>query len=267
MTSQNNQKISVYYHFLKDKKINGTLFYCFEYFAFLNKFRDTYYYIHKIDENDLEFIKSIFKLKYDFNYKLLDRIIAINSISEIYKSQGDKNLCLDILSFNSVHPFIQNDFYVFENGNSGGPNFRPSKSKIKNIKYYGSYDYQQYEEYCILKLNFDIFKNFEEPKNNDCFISMGMTKNSKDKNTKKPNTFINIFEKYKKFKYIHNILDADNRFIPECFFYKRDLKFIDECKIIDSAVLRYNDCKNGNLKNYWLDENDKIIQDILNDNK
>ena len=262
-----NLKISVYYHFLKDKKINGTLFYCFEYFVFLNKFNDTYYYIHKIDTKDLEFVKEVFKTKYDFDHKLLDKIIPVNAISEIYKSQGNKNLCLDVLSFNSIHPFIQNNFYVFENGNSGGKYFKPQKSKIKNIKYYGSYNYQQYEKYCTLKLNFDIFKKFEEPIEDNCFTSMGMVKNTKDKNTKKSNVFINIFEKYKRFKYIHNILDANNRIIPECFFYKRELEFVDECKIIDSAVLRYEDCRKGNLKNYWLSKDDEIIQDILDDSK
>jgi len=259
--------ISVYYHFLKNKKVNGTLFYCFEYFEFLNRFEDTYFYIHKINEEDLEFVKNIFKERYEFDHTLLDKIIATDDIKSVYKSQSPKNLCLDIRTFDTIGPLIQGDFYVFVNGNNDQSEYVLTRSKMKNIKYYGSYEYQNFDEYNILKLNFDIFKKFDSPSESEQFESSGGMKNIRNKHSKKPSTFINIFEKYKTFKYIHNTMDTNNRFIPECFYYGRELEFVDECKIQDSSIFRYNDCKSGNLNKYRLDKDDKIIQDILNDNK
>jgi len=253
---------SVYYYFIKDKKINGTLFYCFEYFEFLNNYRDTYFYIYDISKEDLEFVKNIFKNKYNFNEEILEKIIPINNIREIYNSQGYKNLILDIRTFNKISPFLKNDIYAFVN--ERGNLF---KSKIKKIFYYGSYDYQSYDIYNILKFNFNIFKPFENPKNGKEFISAGNLKNlPKNVDKKKPNEFFNIFKEYEKFKYIHNYLDVNNRFIVECFFYERELEFVNEIKVIDSAVLRYEDCLNGNLEEYKLTKDDKIIQGILNDN-
>ena len=255
-----NSNVSIYYHFIKDKKINGTLFYCFEYFIFLNIYKDTFFYIYQIGERDLEFIKNVFKKKYNFNFDLLDKIKPINNIKELYKSQGYKNIFLDVRSFYNIGSLIQNKCYVFVNENDKK---YPHRNTSKDVSFYGCYEYQDYDFYNILKLNFDIFREFDSvPDNEEHFISAGKM----GRVTKEPNKFINIFKEYSKFMYIHNIKDTNNRFIPECFFYNKDVEFVNEIDIKDSSIIRYNDCKAGNLKNYWLSKEDKIIQDVLNDN-
>jgi len=258
-------KVSVYYYAIKDKKINGTLFYCFEYFEFLNKFIDTYYYIYDMSDEDLEFVKNVFREKYDFDENLLDKIKNINNIREIYASQNKRNLILDTRTFNKFFPLIKNNLYVFMSGGNAYYDEKTAlnmpKSKIKNIKYYGSYDYQNYEIFEYLKFNFDIFKKFDNPKNGKKFISSCQMKEGKD--SKKPNLFYNIFKDYEKFKYIHDLRDVNNRFIVECFHYDRELEFINEIDEIDSSILRYDDCRDGNILRYKLDKNDKIIKDIL----
>jgi len=265
---EKSRNISIYYYFIRDKRVNGTLFYCFEYFEFLNRFNNAYFYIYDISEKDLEFVKNIFRKRYNFKDEILEKIIPINSLIGVYNSQSQKNLILDTRTFNKLFPLIKEDIYVFM---SGGNNhydekkiLNMPKSKIKNIYYYGSYEYQNYEIFEYLKFNFEIFKKFKNPKNGKIFTSSRLMKEKKD--AKDPNKFFNIFEEYEKFKYIHNLRDVNNRFIPECFFYERELEFVNEIKEIDSAVLRYEDCLNRNLEKYKLTKDDKIIQGILNDN-
>jgi len=258
----NKQGISVYYHFLKDKKVNGTLFYCFEYFEYLSRYeKNTYFLIYQINSEDLEFVKNIFKSKYNFDYILLDRIISINSIKEIYEFQGLKNLILDIRTFNSVYSLIQGSIFAFVNERGALP-----RSKMKNIYFYGSYDYQSYDIYCTLKFNFDIFKQSNNPLNGKVFTSGGLLNKLGRENSKKPNEFFNIFDEYESFRYIHNTLDVNNRFIVECFYYNRDLEFVQEIRLRDSAVIRFEDCIRGHIMKYRLDYFDRIVQDILDDN-
>ena len=56
-------RCGVVYKFKPQNKINGSLFYCFEYFQFLKQFVDVKLYLVDITCVDFELVKKIFQEK------------------------------------------------------------------------------------------------------------------------------------------------------------------------------------------------------------
>lgn len=264
-------KRAVFYHLMSQKKINGTLFYCFEYFVFLNKYIDTNFYLYNCTEDDLKMIGDIFVDRYNFNHELLDKMIAVNTISELYSIESDKSLFLDTRSFDNIFRFMKTECLVFCNDD-----FKSVRSSLKDITYYGYYDYQNFDKEQMLQLNFDIFKPLRnnEP-TNTAFISSPHNDSKEivkfldideDKIlVKKPfEAHANLFERFDTLYMYHTKMDTNNRAIPEAFFYDKKVKvaYSDPTKI-DSVKLRLEDCYDGNLGNYWLTKENLMIKDML----
>lgn len=268
LLKKKSNSFGVFYSLIHHKKINGTLFYCFEHFVFLNKFKKTNFYIKDCSEEDLKTILKIFKEKYDYDSNLDELIFPISSIREIYRIDIEKALFLDIRSLNEILLFLKcKDIYSFVNEEGILP------ESNKNIKYYGIYDYQKYDVEQMLQINFDIFKKIDNKFTDAAFVSLSKSSNYKEYFkikerkiiVKSPNEGLgNIFELVDALYFLHNSIDTNNRAIPEAFFYNKRIEiFHSDSNLIDSVVLRYEDCLKGNLRNYWLDENNKIIRDMI----
>ena len=117
---------AVLYNFITHKKINGTLFYCFEYFCLLKKYNsDIKFVIFNCSFDDLNYIKSIFNDKYSFNEQFLDDIIVIQRYSDIIKLKLKNVLTLDVRTYETLYAFLQkskifayaNDSHQFLNKN------------------------------------------------------------------------------------------------------------------------------------------------------
>jgi len=258
----------VVYKFKKHKKINGTLFYCFEYYIFLKQFIDINFYIVNISPDDLELIKTIFSQKYNVVPK---DIISIKP-TELYELNLDKTLILDVMSFYDCKEFLTNQIYCFSN--DGHPMFRYKKANRK-VTYYGSYDFQNYDIFTYLKFNFNIFKPITTNKSGvfiSCMdetyikdkMSIYETKFQKPIIIKKTNSGIgNIFDYVDAVHYVHMQFDKNNRIIPEAFYYGRDITIEETSSFADSIKLRYNDIKENGLDNYTLTKEDVIIKEFL----
>lgn len=261
-------KIGVVYKFKPKNKLNGTLFYCFEYFKFLKKYCDCKFYITDLNEKDLNLVKRIFREKYDTD---LEGIIPIKTV-ELYKLNLDRTLILDIHTFYNVKEFLTNEIHCFSNDCHEMFRYKNNRKVI----YYGSYSYQRYDVFNYLKLNFDIFKKFDSFENS-VFISAlneEHLRNQKskyverfsDKNViiKDRNSGIgNIFEVVDSIHYLHNGRDTNNRIIPEAFYYKKKITFESFYPEVDSSLLRFEDIQNNGLLNYTLSENDEMIKSCL----
>lgn len=259
-------KIGVVYKFKPNNKINGTLFYCFEYFKFLRKFVDAKFYIIGINAKDLELVLSIFREKYNTDF---DNIIPIK-ITDLYKIKLDKAIILDIMSFYDCKEFLTGDVYCYSN--ESHKMFRYKNHR--KVTYYGSYSYQNYDVFSYLKLNFEIFKSFGSMPG--VFVSSPDHIYIKDNLEKYKQQFQrpiilkkhhggngNIFEMIDAVHYIHTSQDRDNRIIPEAFFYGKKVTIEDRYPVLDSVQLRYKDCSENGLRNYTLTEQDEIIQACL----
>lgn len=261
---------NVLYYFLDHKKINGTLFYCFEYFVRARSLgQDIKFTIYNISDTDLEMVKTIFRDRYHFDHAYLDHIYGLNSIQNLYKADFARTLILDIHSFNRTYMFIRNDIFCYSN-----EGHEMVRSDVKSIRYYGYYPYQRFDSEARLKLNFDIFKPLEGKVENNLLIS-SLRFNFKDvtlpsKFRDKPVIYKtafghheNLFNKFDTLFYFHSDFDTNNRLIPECFFYGKNIHVHLNDNFDDSISRRYNDIKENGLLNYWLKDDDKMLSEFL----
>jgi hypothetical protein len=259
-------KIGVVYKHKPHNKINGTLFYCFEYFKFLQKHVDLNFYIIGISSSDLELVLDILKEKYATD---TNNIIPIKLI-ELYSINLDRTLVLDVNSFYDCKEFMTNEVHCFSNESHSM--FRYSNNR--SVTYYGSYDYQNYDIFNYLKLNFEIFKPCEsqpgvfisclDPK----YIRFEYDRLQKQFDRpiilKKQHTGIgNLFNYIDAVHYIHVVRDTNNRIIPEGFFYGKTVSIEEVYTELDSIRLRFDDITNNGLGNYTLTDSDEMIKAML----
>lgn len=261
-------RCGVVYKFKRDKKINGTLFYCFEYFDVLRSVTDAKMYIVDISYADLVFVKRLFAEKYTTT---TDGIVAIRT-TDLYRLQLDHIVVLDVHTFTCCKEFFTNTIHCYSNDTHDMFRYKNNRSVV----YYGSYPYQRYDVHSILKLNFGIFRPLAE-QGTSVFIASGtpdIILNKQDtwkRMYDKPLIFKkpadgsgNIFDSIDTVHYVHTVLDKNNRIIPEAFFYKKHIVIEnDPYDKIDSVQLRYDDIQANGLDKYTLDVNDVMIQACL----
>jgi hypothetical protein len=260
--------IGVIYKWQPNNKINGSLFYAFEYYIMINTLKKTNFYIIDIPDNDLKLVKQAFKSKYtEAIYSYIDNLQSMRMVC-LYKEPLLKSLFVDIHSYKSTRAFTRGIHYVFSN--EAHDNYRSKSGTF----YYGSYNYQIFDTRYYIKLNFDIFKKINTFGNNT-FISFrnknlfNMEEILTKYNITNPyiksdkSVFDNLFLNINKVVYVHVLQDTNNRIIPEAFFYNIPVIIIELCNIVDSTILRFNDIQENGLNNYYLKNNDKLILDLV----
>ena len=263
----------ILYHFLKNKPINGTLFYCFEYFVFLNKYKDTEYWIYDISENQLNKIKNIFIERYDFDHKLLDKIKIARLKS--FCNVPETCIILDNRTYRYLRSLIKTKVLWHNTESKVQGVFYPPKKDVDTT--FGSYDYQDYEIYQHLQFNFEIYKKIDKSENK-IFISCPerdieeTIKILKEKNIfinrdniylKHSNHISNTFERFNTFIYIHTtFFDRNHRMLIESFYYNKNIILIDDYKN-DSVFIRYNELQEKGINYFNLTKENKLIKAYL----
>lgn len=254
----------VVYKFKSHNKINGTLFYCFEYFKFLRKYVDTKFYIVGINNEDLKLVKDILSAKYNAT---TEHIIPVTLV-ELYKTKLDRTLILDVNTFYDCKEFLTNDIHCFSNDTHDMFRYKNQRT----VTYYGLYPYQRYDVECILKLNFEIFRPCSnksgvfvsclDPK----YIRYEYERLKKQFNRpiflKKQHTGMgDLFDQIDAVHYIHVVRDTNNRIIPEGFFHNKQVTIEEPYNLEpDSISFRYNDIVANGLANYTLTEKCPMVR-------
>lgn len=263
------KKLAIAYSLKRHRKINGTLFYCFEYFLYLHSIGVTVdLVLHNSTESELNSIVAIFKERYCFDEMLLSEIIRIERVSDFYKYHYTKVLFLDVHSLEILGMLTRAEILCYSNISNG-----MSAYKEKNVTYFGCYDYQQFDVFELLKFHFEAYRPIYNSANGVLVVQPDMDYKNivipeqfKDRNIilKKPNTAVNkLFEQFTSLYYVQgNRLDFNNRLIPECFFYHKEI-VIERNDVIDSVVLRYQDIKDSGIEKYQLGSSDKMIAHFL----
>jgi hypothetical protein len=260
-------KHGVVYKFKPHNKINGTLFYCFEYFKFLRKFVDAQFYIVGINNQDLELVHDILREKYN---TAVDNIVPV-TLPQLYQTKLDRTLVLDVDTFVNCKEFLTNEIHCFSNDTHD--KFRYKNERV--VTYYGSYDYQHYDTFCYLKLNFEIFRPMTQ-QGHGVFISaldqkyIRLNINRWEKQFNKPiilkkshSGIGNLFDHIDSVHYVHTQQDTNNRIIPEAFYYNKQVSIEEVYTGLDSIRLRFDDIAINGLGNYTLTENDEMIKACL----
>lgn len=279
-----NKDIIVVYKFQPHNKVNGTLFYCFEYtMQLLELDQNVNFYIYNIkDEKDKDLVEKCFKDKYkEEYYKYFDNIIFLNSIinfANIIKNKHYNILSLDIKTYNDYSKFAKvHEKFAYINNNYKDHNYDEIKPQL-NTKFFGYYEYQymidtnlKYEfESELLKLGTKYQKQFDILQNNFTFVSAPHPDRVPIYYFESPyllkasnNIIENLFESINKIIYIHNDIDTNNRIIVEAFYHKKDFKLMNELPTNDSVMHRYELCLSGKINKLILDEKDKLIKSII----
>jgi hypothetical protein len=264
----------ILYRSNKGKKINGSLFYSFEYFVFLKQFvPDLKFYILNASNSDIEYFKDIFKDKYSFNLSYLEDILSIFLI-EIPKLYLETVLIFCVKTYESVKDLLWNSKHVRVYSNKSH-NFLNTKP---NHTFYGWYDYQQFNKKTRLKFYTDIHKTFTEHKDNVLLSSVLPTKETMIEMqrylnldadriyTKKHNEHnTNLFANINKIVYWHTgVPDANNRTVVEAYIHNIPLELYLHNNHNDSVYDRVETIKEQGLTPFVLSTDDILITDFLN---
>jgi len=275
-------EIIVYYKWQPYNKINGTLYYCFEYFIQLSLlFKDTKMIIVDKDIiNDVELIKNCFRDKYKEEYHyLIDNIKFYKSDVAVAsdRTNGQVYLMLDTFSYTNIGLFLRKN-KVFLNIDQNLREEDYSLTNSKNLYTFYAHLYQKInktllcnpQQYYLLKLGCSFQKEQPNDHNsNYVFVSApdipkDFIKESYMLFKNRLQNIKNLFAKIYKIIYIHTGLDTNNRIIVEGFYHGKEVQLIDNVsEIKDSVSTRYNICKNGTINKLLLNSNDLIIQSIL----
>jgi len=262
---------AVLYYFKSHKKINGTLFYCFEYFVSARKQnKDVLFVIYNISEEDLKRVIEIFREKYLFDEDLLADIKGLNSIQDLFDLSLQKALILDMHSFEKLHYFIKGDIVCYSN-----EPHEMKRSDLKKITYFGFYDYQPHDYKERLKINFSIFAPLKQKaKTGKVMVSSRLYNYSEISLPdelkhmtcvfKHQNDHLdNLFDEIEAVYYFHSDLDTNNRLIPESYFYKKKVVVDYNGVFNDSVYLGHQSILQNGLEGHSLKGDELMLKAFL----
>lgn len=261
----------VYYNSINGKRINGSLFYSFEYFLFLKQHLSSLkFLISNVSDIELDTIKSIFKEKYTFDQIVLSDILPVTR-TELLGLEIDNILILNIESYFIIKDFLSKvkNVRVYSN--------RPHEylDNKPNHVFYGYYQYQPCHKTTRLKFFKDRHKTFQT-KGNAVFLShlngdknfiIDKLKLDRDNILVKEfnNHHENLFAQINKIVYYHTgNLDPNNRIVVESFIHDIPFEAHLNGYINDSVFERLDTVKNNGLEELNLNDDDIIVQDFIN---
>jgi hypothetical protein len=255
----------IIYNALNNKQINGTLFYAFEYYCFLNKFTDVKLII--FNQEDPDFVKNTFRDKYNIEESSIQDIIFIDKHTDIFKMKIKNAMILDLRTYSKLKPFLKNSkLRVYSN--------KTEKFEDHDTTFYGFYSYQNFSKKTRLKFYTDIHKTFDEHGENTFLSFLAGNGKQISNELRLSNAIIkslnehndNLFKKINKIIYYHTgALDVNNRIVVESFIHKIPLKVYFNGHFNDSIFERTYELERNGLKEFVLDSNDILIEDFLKD--
>ncbi len=224
--------------------------------------------LHNCSEQERLKYLQIFNEKYDYPQEYNKSFIVSQKVYDIYKLKPSRCLILDIHTLENLGEVIPCDLLVYSN--VANPLKRFQK---KSCRYFGYYEYQNYDDKELLKFSFEHYKKLDVIENNIFIVSpffdyknieVPKKYDGRKKFYKEANRhFDRLHEHFDTLLYFQgNRPDTNNRLIPESFYYKKEIEIIPN-GIQDSVILRYNDILENGLKTYQLTDDDRIISAFL----
>lgn len=270
-----SHKNVVLYHANAHKKINGTLFYCFEYYAFVKQFvPNVEYLLLNTTKEELAWYKSIFAEKYHADAQLLAGVRNVLKRTGLVAEQVQHAVILDIHSYDRLKPFLGHaqTIRVYSNDTHTHLN--------KNVKhtFYGFYPYQPHDYTTRLKFYVELHKTFDTNGNktfvtslncDSTYILSQLNMSSDNACTKEPNQHnANLFSTVNRVIYWHGVdRDTNNRAVVESYIHNLPLEVYLNGWYNDSIYERTEELKRTGLTNFTLTADDALVRDFVNDCK
>lgn len=284
-----NDETNIVYKFQPYNKVNGTLFYCFEYMMQLIELNhDVKFYVYNISSKlDKELVEKCFKSKYkEEYYKYFGNIYFLKhsiNLAKIARNSESSFLSFDIKTYNDYSKFAPNNkkYAYINNTYQENCYWSDHIEYSSNTTFFGFYNYQYPNKEMLdkkdsificekLKIGFKYHKQYLKPDNELVFVSAPNMESLGSKYDGYPfiskrtyYCFDNIFKDVDSVIYIHNDFDTNNRIIPEAFYHFKKFEIIDMVDINDSIKHRLDLCLNNKLDELTLDPSSLIIRTIL----
>jgi len=266
---------AVIYSPIRGKRINGTLFYCFEYFAFLKQYvPNLKYFLLDATSADIEWYKGVFKEKYSFDASILDDIQSVTR-TEFATLPVENLLVLDVQTYKRITHFTSRVKQVraYSDERHGFLNKKP------NHTFYGWYDnYQEFNVRTRLKFFVDIHNRYEHHgdktfvsnlNGNKDQIIIELKLNPREVYVKELNKHHSgMFAHINKVIYYHTgFTDTNNRIIVESFIHEVPVVLHLRGYTHDSIKERYDTLVRDGLEPFILTTKDPLIQSFIEDCK
>ena len=278
---------AILYHAYNSTKIplTGCIIDAFEYFIKIYEYnKDIKLLLLKTTSNAANEMISIFKNRYDLSdVKGFEENILVIDFKYLLKNIFDKLLVIDLITISKTRGLVRaKEIIVISNINKSLEdidNYRYS-SELYNVKYYGEMPFHYKDSNYKMKFLFDKFKDLKK-------VEEGIYVNIPDYNKidsldkyalveslnlpQKPLIFKdgkhrnNLFEKFDTYLYYHinGWFDPHPRLIIECFFYGKEIIYINNLQIKDGSYYRYRDLLENGIGERELTKDDEIIQQFI----
>jgi len=277
-------KAIVYYH-KKWKKLNGTLFYSFEYYAFMRQMgANVSFIIVDIPPEDLEYIKTVFADKYTCDVKLIDDIQSTTRFGFL-KIRTEHLLMFDVNSYTNMVDYMGRAKSISLYSNMKESFGLPYDSRLTKYGWYP--EYQCFDKQVRLKLYKEIHKTYEKhgpkvfissvglnpktlfveriPELTIALIAAASGVNIEGVLEKEPDTHhFGLFEQINHIVYWHNgALDPNNRLLVEAHIHGIPVDVRCNGWYNDSVHERHALIESGQATDLFLTEDDLLIRDFI----
>lgn len=273
---------AVLYHANPANPISGNIFYLFEYYLIIRKYKEIKFII--LDTNNLNYIKDIFLDKYEFDKEILDDIISWNS-KEILKLNIDKCLTTDRV-YNDLTLIRAKEIFIFNTWNSFENKIKKNDKRVKifnecemcgDVNYFRKLYFKAFKKPSNVENNifvhlpnvripseeeftkiYESFNNYEQIL---IYTDREIEYLNKFEDIKVYNEHIfNFFNRFNRYAYVlPNGQDYSPRLLLEAKYLNKEILYYRNIIENDGGFKRYNDILSDNILKYELNENDDII--------
>jgi hypothetical protein len=265
------ENVVIFYNWFNG--INGALIDAFEYYiSILEKVPVKFLLINRIDRK-LDNILHMFENRYDLDDLKWKENIITTTLPKLIHLNFKNSLVVDYSTINKTKGLLRSEkIIVISDFHTDKKEFMYDKEK-QNVIYYGEMPFVYNDVPYRMKFLFDRFKELRYVKDR-IYINSPFNKDisfvnklnlDKEVIFKSTSHLDNLFEQFNTYIYYHanKWFDPHPRLFHECYFYGKNIQYINDYGVLDGGYYRYVDLKKTGLNNRYLNENDEIVKEFL----
>jgi hypothetical protein len=256
-------------------EINGSLINAFEYFLKIYEHnKDVRFCLLNGNFELIEYLWGVFQNRYYLNdlNEIRHQIVPFQDYYTLIRSEFDRVLVLDFGTIYKTKGLIKaKKIYVIQEKHTYEKAYQ---YESPNVLYFGEMPFQRKDKEYRMKFLFDRFRQPDQveetiyvnsPKNQDRSFLDHITYPDKPLIFKTTTHLTNLFSKFDTYLYYHadKWFDPTPRLFVECAFYRKNILYFNNKKVIDGSYYRYHDLIENGLKNRLLTKEDEIVRRMI----
>lgn len=271
------QSSAVLLYVTPDITLTGSHINAFEYFltSFENNPNIKLIIFENGTKRNIDYLIKVMKNRYILNglKGWEDNVIGM-SRNELLRVHFDTVLILDFSTILKLKAFLAKKIIVISEKYTDEKRFFYDKN-VYPVTYYGEMPFHYKDKQYRMKMMFNRFKPLSRVRPG-VYINAPLSKNDdhlKNKHIPKNKPIIfksakhreNLFEWFDTYVYIHveRWFDPHPRLFHECYFYNKEIIYINPNQVKDGSWYRYNDLMERGLEDRLLTTEDEIVRQLI----